>query len=328
MPVTEIGRVVAGDGAPRFVGADGAAAHFAARLVQPFLSRSGIVAHGRQNRARPRLRAGRSGAPRHARVHAALHRRFPTIAHLRAHARRARAALSHSNTWMAAPGADTGIAHNWAALDAVELVPRYGVTSGLAAGRRRHCSAGRYAAPIGIAPMGGPSSSGPAPTSIWRAAAQRRACPIRSALVGGMTIEQAAEIAPDVFWFQLYRFAKNDHAVGFDLVRRADAAGAHVLMLTLDVPVRTTRSREVAAGIAYAVPAGSAHGGSALRARPATCCRCCARPAALRQSPALCRRKRIGSNDMARLRCRARCAAPSPGTRLRAIATAGSGRWW
>jgi len=32
-------------------------------------------------------------------------------------------------------------------------------------------------------------------------------------------------------------------------VRRADAAGAHVLMLTLDVPVRTTRAREVAAGV-------------------------------------------------------------------------------
>src|SRR2546423_1686521 len=39
--------------------------------------------------------------------------------------------------------------------------------------------------------------------------------------------------------------------VGFDLLRRADAAGAHVLMLTLDVPVRTTRSREVAGGIVY-----------------------------------------------------------------------------
>jgi (S)-mandelate dehydrogenase len=69
--------------------------------------------------------------------------------------------------------------------------------------------------------------------------------------VAGITIERAAELAPDVFWFQLYRFAKNDHQVGFDLVRRADAAGAHVLILTLDVPARTTRSREVHAGITY-----------------------------------------------------------------------------
>jgi L-lactate dehydrogenase (cytochrome) len=67
--------------------------------------------------------------------------------------------------------------------------------------------------------------------------------------VAGMTIERAAQLAPDVFWFQLYRFANDDHRVGFDLTRRADAAGAHVLMLTLDVPVRTTRSRELAVGI-------------------------------------------------------------------------------
>src|SRR6267142_523583 len=49
-------------------------------------------------------------------------------------------------------------------------------------------------------------------------------------------IELAARIAPDVLWFQLYRLAGNDHAVGFDLVRRAEAAGAHVLILTMDVP--------------------------------------------------------------------------------------------
>jgi L-lactate dehydrogenase (cytochrome) len=64
-----------------------------------------------------------------------------------------------------------------------------------------------------------------------------------------MTIETAAEIAPDVLWFQLYRLPDDGHRVGFDLVRRAHEAGVHVLMLTLDVPVRTTRPREVASGI-------------------------------------------------------------------------------
>jgi (S)-mandelate dehydrogenase len=53
-----------------------------------------------------------------------------------------------------------------------------------------------------------------------------------------------ATLAPNVFWFQLYRLARNDHSVGLDLVRRAKAAGAHVLVLTLDVPVRTVRPRE------------------------------------------------------------------------------------
>ena len=52
-----------------------------------------------------------------------------------------------------------------------------------------------------------------------------------------------------MFWFQLYRAARNDHAIGFDLVRRAQAAGCHALVLTLDVPVRTTRAREVVVGL-------------------------------------------------------------------------------
>src|ERR1700739_3216510 len=55
-----------------------------------------------------------------------LHRRFPTIGHLRRHARR-RAPHFVFEYMDGGAGADVGIAHNWAALDAVEIVPRYGV---------------------------------------------------------------------------------------------------------------------------------------------------------------------------------------------------------
>jgi len=54
-----------------------------------------------------------------------------------------------------------------------------------------------------------------------------------------------------VFWLQLYRFWHDDHKIGLDLVRRAKAVDAKVLVLTLDVPVRTTRSRETYAGLAH-----------------------------------------------------------------------------
>jgi L-lactate dehydrogenase (cytochrome) len=97
--------------------------------------------------------------------------------------------------------------------------------------------------------MGGPSIVWPGADLLLAKAAQRACVPYTLGLAGGATIEQIAKVAPDVFWFQLYRCAKNDHAIGFDLVRRADAAGVHVLMLTLDVPVRTTRSREVVVGL-------------------------------------------------------------------------------
>src|SRR5580704_11074580 len=176
-----------------------------------------------------------------------LHKKFPTIGHLRRHARR------HVPHFVfeymdGGAGADVGIAHNWAALDAVELVPRYGVMPALPPidvdlfGRR-------YAAPIGIAPMGGPALVWPGADAAMARAAQQARVPYTLGTVGGIAIEEAAALAPDVFWFQLYRMAQNDHALGLDLVRRADAAGAHVLVLTIDVPVRTTRPREAAVGL-------------------------------------------------------------------------------
>jgi len=177
-----------------------------------------------------------------------LFRRFPTIAHLRRHAPRHAPRFAFEYMDGGAGGEDAGIRRNWAALDAVELVPRYGVTTELPPiavelfGRP-------YAAPFGVAPMGGPSIVWPGADPYLAAAAQAARVPYVLGTVGGIPIETAAQIAPDVLWFQLYRLARNDHAIGFDLVRRADAAGVHVLMLTLDVPVRTTRAREVAAGV-------------------------------------------------------------------------------
>jgi L-lactate dehydrogenase (cytochrome) len=176
-----------------------------------------------------------------------LRRRFPTVAYLRAHARRRlpRFAFEYMD---GGAGSDGGIARNWRALDAIELMPRYGITTVLPPvdigllGKR-------YAAPIGIAPMGGPSIVWPGADQHLAAAAQRARVPYTLGLVGGMTVERAAEIAPDVLWFQLYRCWRNGHAIGFDLVKRATACGVQVLVLTVDVPVRTTRPREVAAGI-------------------------------------------------------------------------------
>src|SRR5215831_4940258 len=176
-----------------------------------------------------------------------LHRRFPTVAYLRKQARRKLPHFAFEYCDGGA-GADGGIARNWNALDAVELVPRYGVTTALPP-VDVELFGKRYSAPIGVAPMGGPSLVFPGADQMLAAACQRANLPYTLGLVGGMTVERAAEIAPDVLWFQLYRCSRNEHAIGFDLVKRAEAAGVQVLVLTADVPVRTTRPREVAAGI-------------------------------------------------------------------------------
>lgn len=178
---------------------------------------------------------------------ATQYRWFPTVAYLREGARRRlpRFAFEYAD---GGAGADRGIARNWAALDAIELMPRYGRTTQLP-GTEIDLFGRRYAAPIGIAPMGGPALVWPGADAYLAAAAQRARVPYVLGVAGGITVERAAEIAPDVLWYQLYRFPRDGHAVGFDLVRRAAAAGVHVLVLTLDVPVRTIRSREVRAGI-------------------------------------------------------------------------------
>ena len=176
-----------------------------------------------------------------------MHSRFPTIEQLRHHGRHhaPRFAFEYAD---GGAGADRGIARNREALDAVELIPRYGALTALPStgielfGRS-------YSAPIGVSPMGSPGIVLPGADLILAKAAQKARIPYTLGFVGGATIEQIATVAPDVFWFQLYRCAGQDHSLAFDLIRRADAAGAHALVLTLDVPVRTPRPREMLVGL-------------------------------------------------------------------------------
>ena len=254
--------------------------------------------------AAPKPYAGKNANPRYAE----LYRHYPTIDYLRRGARRRLPHFSFEYSDGGSGKDDAGIKRNWAALDAVELVPRYGVMPSLPPcevelfGRR-------YAAPIGIAPMGGPAIVWPGADEYLARAAQRARIPYTLGTVGCSTIERIAELAPDVFWFQLYRAARNDHAIGFDLVRRAQAAGCHALVLTLDVPVRTTRAREVVVGLggafhpdltddaADADVAGLDHGAVAKR------------HSAFLQSARLCRRQRLDQRH-------GRVRAPRDGRRL------------
>jgi len=176
-----------------------------------------------------------------------LYKLYPTSAYLRRKAPRNVPFFSFEYGDTGA-GADVGIAHNWAALDAIKIVPRYGgITSVPPVDVELFGT--RYAAPIGIAPMGGPSLVWPGADLLLAKAAQRARVPYTLGVAGGATIEEVGKVAPDVFWLQLYRFYQNEHAIGFDLIRRATDAGVKVMALTLDVPVRTTRSREAYAGL-------------------------------------------------------------------------------
>src|SRR6185437_7432847 len=177
------------------------------------------------------------------------HKLFPTSAWLRRKAPQNVPLFSFEYGDTGA-GNDIGIRDNWNAFDGIKVVPRYGVkSSNDLPPTDVELFGTRYAAPIGIAPMGGPSLVWPSADLLMAKAAQRAGVPYTLGVAGGATIEDVGRVAPDVFWFQLYRFHKDNHRIGFDLIRRAEAAGAKALALTIDVPVRTTRSRETYAGL-------------------------------------------------------------------------------
>jgi (S)-mandelate dehydrogenase len=178
---------------------------------------------------------------------AKLRSRFPTIEELR---RRARWRVPRFAFDFVDGGAnDEDCARrNAAALSAVELLPRYCIdTKGLST--EVELFGRRYAAPIGVAPMGSGGLMWPGAEEHLAREAQRRNVPYILATPANATIERIAELAPDVFWFQLYRFAANDHVITFDLLRRADAAGAHALVPTIDSAGKSKRPRDIRSGV-------------------------------------------------------------------------------
>jgi L-lactate dehydrogenase (cytochrome) len=173
-----------------------------------------------------------------------LKRKFPTLADLRIAARRRvpRFAFDYVDGGVGAD--EIGAKLNASALDAIEIVPRYGgpnapVSSAV------EIFGQRYNAPVGIAPMGLPSLMWPGGEAHFARAAQKGRVPFTLSTSAGMSIEDVAKFAPDVFWFQLYRIPRDDLRINFDMARRAADAGAKVLVLTLDVPSRSKRPREL-----------------------------------------------------------------------------------
>ncbi len=176
-----------------------------------------------------------------------LRRRFPTIEDLRRRAQRRVPRFAFDFVDGGANNEECA-RRNAAALAAVELLPRYcidpkGTTTEVELFGRR------YAAPFGVAPMGSGGIMWPGAEEYLAREAQRRNVPYILATPANASIERIAEIAPDVFWFQLYRFAANDHAITFDLVRRADEAGAHVLVPTIDSAGKSKRPRDIRSGV-------------------------------------------------------------------------------
>ncbi len=193
-----------------------------------------------------------AGKPQMDAAKARLRQRFPTIDDLR---RRARWRVPRFAFDFVDGGAndEVCVARNIAAFRSIELLPHYCVDpKGLST--EVELFGRRYAAPIGIAPMGSPGLMWPGAEEYLARGAQQARIPYVLATPANASIEQIAALAPDVFWFQLYRFPYNDHAITFDLVRRADEAGAHVLVPTVDSAGKSKRPRDIRNGVAVPFP--------------------------------------------------------------------------
>ena len=103
--------------------------------------------------------------------------------------------------------------------------------------------------PFGIAPMGMCALSWPgADFSLAREAAKRR-IPLCVSTASSMALEQVIELAEGHAWFQLYA----DQSNGFvdELIDRAITADYKVLILTVDVPIPSVRTRDKRNGFSF-----------------------------------------------------------------------------
>jgi L-lactate dehydrogenase (cytochrome) len=177
-----------------------------------------------------------------------LRRLFP---HYDVMERRARRRVPRFAYDYAAGGVGDGapnVLRNRAAMDAVRILPRYGVDiTGI--DTRVTLFGQEYAMPVGVSPMGNPGVVWPGTGDILARAAQKARIPYIGSTVANESIETFGRIAPDVYWFQLYPAPANDHERSFDLMRRAEAAGAQALVVTMDVPCRPKRVGDVANGL-------------------------------------------------------------------------------
>ena len=173
--------------------------------------------------------------------------RYPSLAELEGPARR-RLPYFADDFLHGGTGDELALSRNIAALRGVEVVPRYAVdiskvdTSVELFGRT-------YSAPVVISPVGLDGSIWPGATRILAEAARDAGIPYMSSTMATATVETVGSILPKGFWFQLYGFPAEEHRVTFDLVRRAEAAGADALAVTLDIPVPAKRVRDMRNGL-------------------------------------------------------------------------------
>jgi len=104
----------------------------------------------------------------------------------------------------------------------------------------------RYALPFGIAPTGLAGLFRPDGDLMLAGAAGAADIPYIMSGASNATIEEAASVAPEHTWYQLY--GARDRNISEHLIKRSRDAGLTTLVLTVDVPVNSKRERNIRNG--------------------------------------------------------------------------------
>jgi len=160
-------------------------------------------------------------------------------------------------------GAETALAANRAAFDAVRIAPR--VLRGITDPDTTADLFGPARMPVAVAPMAYQMMVHPDGELAVARAARAAGIPMAVPLLSSVPIEDLAGTGADL-WFQLYWL--RDRGRTSELIKRAEAAGCRALILTVDVSRQGRRLRDMrnaftlppaVTAVHLAEPAGLAH---------------------------------------------------------------------
>ena len=172
--------------------------------------------------------------------------RYPSVDYLHKEARKRLPKFSYDYV-DGGSGAGIGLKRNRKALDAVTLTPRY-IADWKTVEMGVELFGEKYSRPFGIAPMGLASLQYPRAELEFARAGRKVNIPTSLSTACTVDIEDFGALAGDNGWFQLY--PPKSQEINDDLIDRAHNSGFKALMVTVDVPARGWRPRDMYNGLA------------------------------------------------------------------------------
>jgi L-lactate dehydrogenase (cytochrome) len=186
---------------------------------------------------------------------------YPSVGDL---ARRAKARIPHF-AWEyldSGTGLDVSAERNLRALQAIEMWS--GINAGtIAPVTETELFGQSYAQPFGVAPLGLSGLLWPGAARFLAAAANAARVPFCLSTFATEGLEEVRRAMGEYGWFQLY--PPRDPDVREDLLARAKANNYKVLVVTVDVPVASSRERQRKAGVSVPYSGGLLWFQAALR---------------------------------------------------------------